>query len=66
LDFKNIMCLSIIDKYIKRPDYLFNISLIEFVANYDIVNLWEKTKKSYIVCYMHYNEHQDPENYYRK
>jgi hypothetical protein len=39
LDSTNIMCPSIIEKYIKRPNYLCNISLIEFVANYDIVNL---------------------------
>jgi hypothetical protein len=66
LDFINIMCLSIIDKYIKRPNYLSNISLIEFVTNYDIVNLRKKRKKSHIICRMHYNEHQDQENYYRK
>jgi hypothetical protein len=38
----NIMCMSIIDKYIKRPNYLSNIFLIEFVANYNIVNLRKK------------------------
>jgi hypothetical protein len=42
LDSTNIMCPSIIDKYIKRPNYLSNISLIEFVANYDVVNLGKK------------------------
>ncbi len=60
------MCLLIIDKYIKSPNYLSNISVIEFVANYDIVNLRKKKKKSQIICYMHYNEHEDLENYYRK
>ncbi len=45
LDSTNIMCPSIIDKYIKRPNYLSNISLIEFVANYDIVNLKKKKEK---------------------
>jgi hypothetical protein len=44
LDSTNIMPPSIIDKYIKRPNYLSNISLIEFVANYDIVNLKGKRK----------------------
>jgi hypothetical protein len=38
LDSTHIMCPSIIDKYIKRPNYLSNISLIEYVTNYDIVN----------------------------
>jgi hypothetical protein len=45
LDSTNIMCPSIIDKYIKRPNYLFNIVLIEFVANSDIVNLRKKKEK---------------------
>ncbi len=66
LDFINIMCLSIIDNYIKRPNYLSNISLIEFVAYYDIVNLRKKRKKCHVICYMHYNEHQNLENYYKK
>jgi len=66
LDSTNIMCFSIIDKYIKKPNYLSNISLIEFFANYDIVNLFLKRKKSYIIHYVHYNEHQDPKHYYRK
>ncbi len=44
-DSTYIMCLLVIDKYIKRHKYLFNISLIEFVANYDIVNLRKKKKK---------------------
>jgi hypothetical protein len=48
LDSTYIMCSSIIDKYIKRPNYLCNISLIEFVANYDIVNLKGKKKKNLI------------------
>jgi hypothetical protein len=60
------MCLSIIDKYTKRPNHLSNISFIEFVANYDIVYLRKKRKKSHIICYVHYNEHWDLENYYRK
>jgi hypothetical protein len=58
------MCLSIIDKYIKRPNYLSNISFIEFVANYDTINLRNKKKKSHIIFYVHYNEHQNPKNYY--
>ncbi len=51
LDFTYIMCLSIIDKYIKRPNHLSDISLIEFVANYDIVNFNKKGKNSYnLLC----------------
>jgi hypothetical protein len=63
LDFINIICLSITDKYIKRPNYLSKQHFIEFVANYDSMNLRKKRKKSHIICYMHDNEHQDPENY---
>jgi hypothetical protein len=37
-----MMCSSIIDKYIKIPNYLSNISFIESIADYDIVNLREK------------------------
>jgi hypothetical protein len=35
----DIMCASIVDKYIKRPNSLFNVSLIEFVENYDVINV---------------------------
>jgi hypothetical protein len=66
LDSTNIMCPSIIDKYIKRPNYILYISLIRFAANYDIVNLRGKRKKSHIIHYVHYNEHQDPKIYYRE
>ncbi len=66
LDVINIMCPSIIDKYIKRTNYLSNISFIEFVANCDIANLREKRKKSHIIHYVHSNEHRDLENYYKK
>jgi hypothetical protein len=39
---------------------------IEFVADYDIVNLRKKWKKIHIIPYVHYNEHRDPKNYYKK
>ncbi len=66
MDSTNIMCQPIIDKYIKNPNYLFNISFIEFVANYDIVNIRKKRKKSHIIRYEHYNEHQNLDNYHRE
>jgi len=53
------MCPSIIDKYIKRPNYLSNVSFIEFVANHDMVNVKKKGHKFHIICYVHYNEHCD-------
>jgi hypothetical protein len=60
------MCSLIINKCIKRPNYLFNIPFIEFAANYDIVNLRKKWKTSHIIHYVNYNEHQDPKNYYKE
>jgi hypothetical protein len=39
---------------------------LNFFANYEIVNLREKRKKIHIIRYAHYNEHRDPENYYRE
>jgi hypothetical protein len=59
-NFTNIMCPSIIDKYIKRPNSLFNVSLIEFVVDHDVVNVNKKRHISHIICYVHYNEHCDP------
>ncbi len=51
LDFTNIMCLSTIDKYIKIPTYLSNISLIEFVTNYASVNLRAKRNFFHIILF---------------
>jgi hypothetical protein len=56
----DIMCLSIIDKYIKKLNYLFNVSFIEFVADHDMINVNKKKHKYHIICYVHYNEHHDP------
>jgi hypothetical protein len=60
------MCPSIIEKYIKKHKYLSNISFIEFVANYDIVNFREKKKKPHIIHYVHYDEHQNPKKCYKE
>ncbi len=37
---------------------------LTFLSN--IVNLRDKRKKSHILCYVHYNEHQNLKNYYKK
>ncbi len=66
MDSTNIMYMSIINKYIKRPNYLSNISLIKFVTNYDIVNLRGKRKNSHTICYVHYNEHRNQKIYSKK
>ncbi len=65
----NIMCPSIIDKYIKWPNFLSNVSFIEFITNHDMVNVNKERHESYIIYYVHYNEHCDPRlfimnNYY--
>jgi len=62
----NIMCSSIIDKYIKRPNSLSNVSFIEFVKNYDMVIVNKKRHKSHIIRYVHYNEHCDPKSFYNE
>jgi hypothetical protein len=54
------MCLSILDKYIKKSNSLFKVSLIEFVVDHDMVNVNQKRHKFHIICYVHYNEHHDP------
>jgi hypothetical protein len=56
----NIVCPSIIDKYIERSNYLSNVFFIEFVADHDAININKKRHKSHIICYVHDNEHCDP------
>jgi len=53
----NIMCSSIIDKYIKRHNSLSNISFIEFVIDHEMVNVNKKRHKYNIIHCVHYNEH---------
>lgn len=38
----NIMCLSILEKYIKKHNSLSKVSLIEFVVDHDMVNVNKK------------------------
>jgi len=39
---------------------LFNVFLIEFVVDLDMVNVNKKRQKSHIIHYVHYNEYHDP------
>jgi hypothetical protein len=39
---------------------LFNVFLIEFVVNPDMVNVNKKRHKFDIIHYVHYNEYHDP------
>jgi hypothetical protein len=56
----DIVCLSIIDKYIKKLNYLLHVFLIEFVVDHDMININKKRHKYHIIRYVHYNEHHDP------
>ena len=60
LDATDVMYKSEIDKYIERPRVIHNISLIEYVADY---NINKRRKKSHVVRYVHYNQHRDPKKY---
>ena len=64
---EDIMCSSVIDKYIARPEMFASICLAEYVAFYT----WgcakvKKRRKPHIIRYVRFNEHKDPENYYRE
>jgi hypothetical protein len=58
--------MSINDKYIKRPNCLSNVFLIEIVVDHDIINVNKKKHKSHIMHYVHYNEHHDPNFFIKK
>lgn len=62
-----VMCKSIIDKYIDRPDNLENICLAAFVADYNhSKNKISIRKKSKIIRFVHYNKIKDMENWCRE
>ena len=63
----DVMCKSIIDKYIDRPKSLEDICLAEFVANYNhIKNKISIRKKPKIIRFVHYNQFKDLENWSRE
>ena len=63
----DVMCKSIIDKYIDRPKSLEDICLAEFVANYNhIKNKISIQKKSEIIRFVHYNQFKDLEIWSRE
>jgi hypothetical protein len=63
----DVMCKSIVDKYIDRPNGFKNICLAEFVANYNHnqnkISIWNKPK---IIRFVHYNQFKDLENWARE
>jgi hypothetical protein len=60
-----IFCKFSIDKYRKRPQYLNNICLAQFVANYNINNFKELCVLK-IVRWVNFNLHRDPKNHYHE
>jgi hypothetical protein len=66
-EFTDIMCKSIVDKYIDRPNGLKDICLVEFVANYNHnrnkISIRNKPK---IIRFVHYNQFKDLENWARE
>ena len=63
----DVMCKSIIDKYINRPKSLEDICLVEFIANYNhIKNKISIRKKPKIIRFVHYNQFKDLENWSRE
>ncbi len=45
---------------------LFNVFLIEFVIDLDMVNVNKKRHEFDIIHYVHYNEYHDPNFFYRE
>ena len=66
-DSENIMCASIIDKYLARPLHLDQTCLAEYVSYYSCSqsNI-RKRKRPCIIRCIRYNEHKDPENHFRE
>ena len=61
---RDIMSPSCIDKYINRPINMENISLIQFVANYNYhASTLTKLHKTKFVRFFHYNKFKDLENW---
>lgn len=66
-DSKQIMCQSIIDHYVNRPQNLVPICLSNFASNYKIVKGKPiKQHKASVIRFVKYNKHVDYENYYRE
>ena len=63
----DVMCKSIIDKYIDWPKSLQDICLAIFVANYNhIKNKISIRRKPKIIRFVHYNQFKDLENWSRE
>jgi hypothetical protein len=66
-DSTNIMCSSIIDKYINCPNQYEYLSLAKFSSFYDIKkNNISKHRKPKIIRFVNYNKYKDIENWSRE
>ena len=66
-DSTDIMCSSIIDKYLDRSKDYDALSLFEFVSYYNIKNKkMSKRLKPQTIQYINFNKHKDPENWARE
>ena len=61
------MCKSLIDYYLKCPQSISDICLVEFVSNYrkDGSKPQAKTKPK-VICFINFNKHLDIENHCRE
>lgn len=66
-DSEDIMCSSMVDKYSTRHHVFEDICLAEDVTFYTMGSKKAKRrKKPYVIRYVRYNEHIDPNNYHRE
>ena len=64
---EDVMCISIIDNYVQHPEYIENICLAEFASCYTKKGIKQKMYgKPFVIRYVKYNRHKDPDNYYRE
>ena len=64
---EDIMCASIIDRYIARPSQFEHICLAEYASSYLGASHHHKRRtRPCVIQFIRYNEHMDPENYYRE
>ena len=66
-DSEDVMCHSIVDYYIGRPNSISKICLAEFVSNYKKDGRpISKRKKPNFIRFVKYNKHNDIENFCRE
>ena len=65
-DSNDIMCASIIDYYLHRPEAIDHICLAEFASSYTKKGTKRRNNaKPYVIRYVKYNKHKDFDSYHR-